>query len=241
MDFMSLTDELKYGKVISTGKRVSLMTPLCRFDFVKLAEPEQYKGEGKFKFSIDMIFETDPSKPGAVDLKKLILPALAQLAKDTKVSVEQITSGRKQGLAFGTSQGHPHVVLRKGPRLTLEGEPYEGYEESSLFMSASDTPRVQSPPWKPVPCVSPAGEAGFPATEVYNGCWGRVIINPYKPKSWPMISIGLRGVQMIADGDPLGPGQSNLDAFGGVEGASVESPLEKAVEPVGDGDFSSFL
>lgn len=240
---MNLNDELKHGKILSKGKRVSLLTPLCRFDFCQLAEPKEFReGDGKFKFSVDMIFETDPSKPGAVDVKKFLIPALTKLAQENNITVQQITHA-KPGIAFGTSQGHPHVLVRIGERFTQAGEPYEGYEKSSLAISASTMPRIQAPPWKPVPCVSPSGEAGFPATEIYNGCWGRAIINPYKPKKWPMVTIGLQGVQMIADGDTLGPGQSDLGALAGVEGAAVQTPLEKAVEtaPVENGDFSSFL
>lgn len=246
MDLMNLSDELKYGKVLQSGKALVIMTPLARLDFCELAAPSQFQGEGSFRYGVDMIFETDPSKPGAVDLKKILIPALFEFAKNKGVTPRQVNESTKRGYILGGDK----LAIRIGQRINAAGEPYTGYETSSVSLHASSRPKVQSPPWKGVPCVSPAGEAGFDPSSVYNGCYGRVIINPYKPKKWTMIAIGLQGVQMIADGEPLGgegAGAALVGAFDAVEGASVRSSFEKAMTPAEaddpsvTGDFSAFV
>lgn len=240
MDLMNLNEELKNGKILASGKSLVIMTPLCRLDFADLAQPTQFQGEGAFRYGVDMIFETDPSKPAAVDVKKILIPALFDFAKANGVKPEKVSGERKNGYILGGDK----LTVRIGQRISLDGEPYAGYDTSTISIHAGSRPKVQAPPWKGVPCVSPAGESDFDPANIYNGCYGRVIINPYKPKKWSMIAIGLQGVQMIADGEVLGgegAGAVAAGAFGAVEGAEVKSNFEKAVDPADSGDFSSFV
>lgn len=239
MDLMNLNDELKYGKVLDSGKNLVIVTPLARLDFCTLATPEQYKNTGAFRYGLDMIFETDPTKPAAVDPKKILIPALGGFAKEKKVAVQMIKTDLKNGYALGGDR----ITVHTGQRFSEAGEPYEGYEKSSVWLHCASTPKVQSPPWKGITCFSPANEELDPRT-IYNGCYGRVIINPYKPKAWNIIAIGLKSVQMIADGDSLGGGEGGVPAgaFGAVEGASVANAFEQSSQdPTDNGDFSSFM
>lgn len=242
MDLMNLTDELKYGKILqSGGKSLVIMTPLARLDFCELAQPAQFQDTGPYRYGVDMIFETDPTKSGAIDLKKYLIPALFEFAKNLGINPRQVADSDRQGYILGGDK----LAIRIGQRISAEGELYTGYERSSVSIHASSRPKIQSPPWKGVPCVSPAGEAGFDPSLIYNGCYGRVIINPYKPKKWNLVAIGLQGVQMIADGEPLGgegAGAAAVGAFGAVEGAEVKSSFENAMsDPSVDGDFSAFV
>jgi hypothetical protein len=241
MDLMNLTDELKYGKILQSGKSLVIMTPLARLDFCELVQPTQFQDTGPYRYGLDMIFERDPSKPAAVDVEKYLIPTLFEFAKNQGITPRKIVDGDRAGYILGGDK----LAIRIGQRISAAGEPYAGYETSSVSIHASSRPKVQSPPWKGVPCVSPAGEAGFDPTAVYNGCYGRVIINPYKPKKWNIIAIGLQGVQMIADGEPLGgegAGAAAVNAFGAVEGAEVKSNFENAMnDPSVDGDFKEFV
>lgn len=53
-------------------------------------------------------------------------------------------------------------------------------------------------------------------SEVYSGCYGRVVINfyPYSAPGNKGIGCGLLGVQKLHDGEPLGGGRISVDAFG---------------------------
>lgn len=246
MDLMNLNEELKHGKIISSGKSLVIMTPLARLDFCELAEPSQFQDHGEFRYGVDVIFETDPTKPGAVDVKKILIPALFEFARNRGVKVSERKEPGKTGYVLGGDK----LTIRVGQRISAGGEPYAGYETSSVYIHAASRPKIQTPPWKGIPCVSPAGEADFDPQNIYNGCYGRVIINPYKPKKWNMIAIGLQGVQMIADGEPFGgegAGKAAVGAFGAVEGASVASSFEKGMannvpaDPSVSGDFLSFM
>ena len=155
MDLMNLTDELKYGKILQSGKSLVVMTPLARLDFCELAQPTQFQGEGPYRYGLDLIFETDPSKPGAVDLKKYLIPALFEFAKNSGINPRQVADSDRQGYVLGGDK----LAIRIGQRISAAGEPYTGYEKSSVSIHASSRPKIQSPPWKGVPCVSPAGES----------------------------------------------------------------------------------
>lgn len=246
IDLKNLSDELKYGKVLEEGKYLTLLTPLARLSFCdSLATPEQFKGEGKFRHSIDMIFEMKPGLDGSVDFKKLMLPAIIAHAKREGVDVQKVDGG----IALGKSQQHPYVAIHTGKRFSEEGTEYAGYTDSCVWVKASKTPKVQAPPWEPIPCVSPTGKPGFPSVEIYGGCWGRCIIQAYKPKGWPMMTFGLNKVQKIADGEAFGSG-GLVGEMGGVEGAEepkseMETPAGQPAQPNdatgASDDYSQFL
>lgn len=237
-DLMNLSEEMKHGKIISSGKNLVIMTPLARLCFCNLDEPTQYKGRGAFRYGVDLVFETDPSKPAAVDVKKVLFPAMFEFAKSLGIKPDEVKSARKNGIILGSKD----LTIRIGERFTEEGEPYEGYSKSTVSMAANSTPKRQTPPWDGIPCVSPAGEANFDPSNLYSGCYGRAFINPYYSKKWNVLAIGLQSVQMVADGDNLGggsmSGEAAASAFGAVPGAEVKSSFEKATE---GGDFSSYL
>ena len=97
MDLNNLTDDLKYGVLKETAKSTMYLTPLARLSFTKLDEAEAFRG-GRPKYSVNLIFETDPAKEGAVDLTKVFLPKVLNLAKANGVKAEKLDGG----IAFGS-------------------------------------------------------------------------------------------------------------------------------------------
>jgi len=216
--------------------------------FPALVAPEQYQNTGAFKFGIDHIFEVGAGKLAAVDFKAVMLPAIFEFAKSQDVAASQIVeNGKTVGIALGKSQGHPYKAIGIGGKVSQTGKAYDGYNDSSVWLKASNKPKIQTPPWTPIPCVSPTGKPGFPADKIYGGCYGRTVIQAYKPSNYSMIVFGLVQVQFLADGEAFGSDGLVVDmaaAPGAVdEGFDMSGTGAQPVTAAqaDAGDFSNFM
>jgi hypothetical protein len=254
MDLMTLQGEWKTGKVLNVGKSLTLLTPVARLSFPALVAPEQYQGTGAFKFGVDHIFETGSGNTACVDFKSVMLKAILDFAKAQEVPAQQLAeNGKPVGIALGKSQGHPYKAIGAGGRISQSGKAYDGYSDTSVWLKASSKPKVQSPPWTPIPCISPTRKRDFPADKIYGGCYGRSVIQAYRPASYNMIVFGLVQVQFLADGEAFGSEGLVVDmtaAPGAVDEAIDMSAAPSGGQPVTDaaadaaadaGDFSSFM
>lgn len=217
IDLLKLPKELKEGKVTGEGTRMMLTTPLARASFLSLAEEETYLGEPTGRHSLTMLFETAAGVPGAVDLKAGFVPFFEKVLTAYKI---------KPRFEDGACIVGDQRLFRKGEKFSREGKAYQGYTPSTVYLKANSKIRTLA---DKVPCFNAAGEEIDPGV-IYSGCYVRANIGLYKPEKFPKLSITLKSVQFVLDGDRFsGDGLVSMDGIEGAEPAATA------------GDFSSFV
>lgn len=223
IDINNLSKELKEGKIIGEGTRAVLLTPVARASFPSLVEEEKYRGKPTGKFAITPLFETDPGQSAAVDLKVNFLPFFTGILQKYGIKA-QIVDGN---LMAGTQ-----TLLHKGEKRSKEDKPYAGYGPGTVWLKANHRINAQNPA---VVCYNAAGEEIDPAA-IYGGCYIRLKVGLYKPKDYPNLSITLKSVQFITDGERFaGDGLAVMDAIEGAE------PTPQVVDTPDNVDLSGFL
>lgn len=202
VDLMNLEGVLKTGAIHNDGgKRMDIIFPVCRISFPKIVKPEQYKGQGEPRFTVTQIFNTgNPLSPAFVDLNTVVAPAMASVA-------------RANGMNIAGSGVNP---FEKGIKYNKEGTPYDGYEEWTHWISAAKYPKNEN---SVVQCYSATATTAIDPKEVYGGCYGRLMVQIYKPKKWDTLGIGIGWVQFVAHGDAFGDGEKEYEAPSAIPGA----------------------
>jgi hypothetical protein len=223
LDLKNLTDVWRTGARVEaegTGK-VIILTPVCRASFCSLAEAKQYKG-GAPRYGITLVFERMPGLEGAVDVNSVLVPGLVEVAQSEGLAIMQTD----RDIRFGTRE---IKSINLGVRYKqATGEVFDGYSPSSLWIAAYRN-ADQGPP----ECVDEGGHPIAPSV-IKSGDWVRVVINPYKPKEYSMLSIGLGSIQRVAVG-PAFRDDVGTSCFGQVPGATGHVP---GATPGGGVDFS---
>jgi hypothetical protein len=212
MDLMKLEGVFKTGKINKDeGKMIEIVTPVFRASFPRLDEPQQFQGQGAYRYQISMLFNTgNPAEPAHVDMNAVILRALQKCATSN-------------GLHLKAPGVNP---FDSGEKLNQEGEPLAGYDEWTHWATASKYPKK---PEHIVPVYDARGNATTPDT-IYGGCYARALVQFYKPKKWKRVSIGLGYVQFVEDGESFGGGDMSFDAPDAIPGADAVSDVGDVTE-----------
>ena len=135
--------------------------------------------------------------------------------------------------------GHPKSPVKDGDTATdsngfLLKEKYPEYEGHWLVRGAA---KDDGKPRRHVVIgnqkVNGAWNRITEDSEVYSGCWGRVLLNMYwrKVASNPGVSFGLQGFQKTRDDEPFGSTVSDKD----FDDAGANDPNNYAADPFADG------
>lgn len=199
--------------VLRTGQRIEIegsddcviMTPVCRASFVQITEPKEFRG-GKPRYGINLIFERLPGAEGHVDVTAVLVPQIIATAQAAGLPIMQTD----KDIRFGAKESK---TINLGARIKQEtGEPFEGYSPSSLWIAA-----YRQADSGPPECVDEGNRPIAPSV-IKSGDWVRVVINPYKPKDWSMLSVGFSTIQRVAQG-PAFAGDSVPNPFAPIPGA----------------------
>lgn len=220
IDINNLPEILKTGKIHGEGTRAILETPLCRASFANLVEEETYLGNPTGRHSITLLIETDPARPGAVDTKPAFLPFF----KATLAAYQIKATFTNAGCVVGKQ-----TLFTCGEKISQEGKVYQGHGPGTVSLKANSKITVSNPG---VVCYNALGEVADPEI-IYGGCYVRAKIGIYKPQAFPNLSITLKSVQFVADGERFSADGMAMD---GIEGAEPAGP---AATP--DNDLSAFV
>lgn len=207
IDINNLPDILKHGRIIGTGNRAILETPLARASFCNLVEEEDFNGPTG-RHSITLMFETDERNDACVD-SSMVVAFFDQMIKEYglkhlgQTSPDYIINGQK--------------LFTTGIKMSRDGKPYTGYTSGTLSLKANSKISTLNPS---VPCYDATGQEVEPAT-IYAGCYVRAKIGLYKPPTYPNLSITLKSVQFVADGEQFTSDGLTMD---GIEGAEPAAP-----------------
>jgi hypothetical protein len=163
---------------------------------------------GEVRLSFVHIFEpysNDPDKDPKYSVLILI-------PKKDKVTIRNIRRAQQAALEAGKSKFKNGKIptnwsdtLHDGDeeKDTEEYPEYEGHMYMSVTANASYPPGVVDRQVRPI----------LDPTEVYSGCHARVSINAfaYNSNGKQGVSFGLRHVQMLRDGEPLGGSRSSAE------------------------------
>ena len=182
------------------------ITPPARLSYPSLFKTSSFRGDDSGKYEATFIFDAD------VDLSRLkALELNALKEKFPKMSDEDIKAQVKSGAM--------NWPFRKG-----DEKPNAPELEGKVFFKASSKER----PGVVDDRLDPITEPG----EIYPGCWVLASVNVYAFDNRAKgVAIGLRNVQKVRDGEPLGGGRSRPeDDFEPLDTSDIS-------EKSGGGDF----
>jgi len=190
------------------AKEARLFTPRARLAWPYLFKPRAQTNrdgtpkDGKPKFSLTLIFDAEAQEtPEWAALKKAVLDLAAE----------------KFGKLPPALKAKVDLPFRDGAdKVDNDGKPYAGYGPGVIYFSASSTikPGVIGGDMKPLT-----------EEDVYAGCYVRASIVPFDfdNSGNKGISLGLRNVQKMGDGEPFGQGVKAEDEFGAVQGYKAKA------------------
>jgi hypothetical protein len=185
-----------------------VMLTKVRLAFPVLNEPEQFQGQGNFRYSATLIMD-----PGSLNHKDCIAAMrAAAVAKWGEAKADTAVKGLTAGLK---------VALYNGDLK----ESYDGFAGNMIVgahSQANNPPRL----------LDADGRTELPRNtgRIYAGCyvnasvefWGQD--NQYGKR----LNAQIRGVQFHSDGDSFGAGSAaSADEFGTVEGAPTEAATDE--------------
>ena len=176
-----------------TARSADLKTPLARLAFANLLTPRK-NDQGKERYDCTLIFPKD------ADISAL-KNAVLQVAKDEW--------GDKGETLLKSGAIKSPILDGDGPQGLNKktGERWAGYE-GSYFIRTGSMQRPKLVNKKLLPITE--------ADELYSGCYVYAVVQAYTwehPSNGRGISIGLSMLQVAKDGERLGGGGANPDAF----------------------------
>lgn len=159
-------------------KAKSLRTPRARLSFPHLFTPRA-NDQGVEKYSVSLVF--DRAAQQTAEFKALVAASREALAG-------------KFGTKAVLGQGYKSP-FRQGSEKAHLGAPYD--EPGAVFVGATSMRRVQ--------CFDQACTPIMNHEELYPGCYvyASVVLFAYDKAGNKGVSFGLRGIQKVADGEPL--------------------------------------
>jgi len=181
---------MKHLKLSSTNL---LVIPRVRFSWLRVFKPELNANNGKMEYSVTLLLpkESTPESPNAAEI-------VAELREHFKsVAVDKFGAKLPPNLKPGIRDGDVDT--------NAEGEPKNpGYY--FLNVSCEHAPVI----------VNGARQAAKESDGWKSGDWGsvQVAVYAYDTKGNKGVSAGLRGLQFITRGEPIGGGGTvNVDDF----------------------------
>lgn len=189
-----------------------IITPKARIAFAnQLFEPKAPKGGGKVKFGCTLIFDAEAR---ATPEFKNMLKVAGELARNERkdwdgTKFDELHKAMKIKMPF----------LKGNENVDDGGAVREGFADT-LFIRSTSLMQPQLVDQKLQPIVE--------ARQLYSGCYVRASLGAftYSVDGNKGVSFGLRNVQLLSDGPPLGGGFSKAsDDFTPVEGGAATGGL----------------
>lgn len=174
---------------------MKVVLPRVRLVYPHLFTPQESMEEGKDpRYGANFII--DPASPAVTEIKQAMLTVANELWKGNGLAVLNALEGRQKCLRNGNSNIDSDGAIRNGFK-------------DMMYVVASNLAR---------PTVidrnrAPLAEAD---NKIYGGCWVNAIVDVYAldnpGKRIKGVFAELRGVQFVADDEPLGRGASVASA-----------------------------
>lgn len=169
----------------------SLVTPVCRLSYCNLINPQKMmkddgsprldaNGQQQYEYNTAALFAPD------ADFKLM-----------HELLLEVLKNGKQK---FGTDPAAWPARFMGNPFYDQGEKKMDGYEPGSKYINVSAKDR------KPEIIAADGQGRLTSATQLYSGCYARLIVTAYdfNKSGNKGIKFGLAGVQKIADGEPLG-------------------------------------
>ena len=174
-----------------------------RVSYPNLNTPRQFNGEGKHRYSIDIVIDSEDAYHQIAKLGKAAVIAAVGAAKGEKMYAELVA---KNKVPYGSG------ALKAGSA---------GYEGCWFITAHTET--------APTLLDNVAGEDGKPAvlarpqSRIYSGCQANVVFSFYLQQKWGRLCASFSGVQFAADGEAFGgSAAASRDEFEAVEAADLD-------------------
>jgi hypothetical protein len=174
-----------------------------RVSYPTLNEPRQYQGEGKHRYSIDIVIDNEAAYNKIVKLGKAAIAATVGAAKADKVYAELVA---KNKVPYGSG------ALKASSA---------GYEGNWFITGHTET--------APTLLDNVAGEDGKPAilkrpqSRIYSGCQANTVFSLYYQSKWGRLCASFSGVQFARDDEAFGgSAPASADEFEAVEATDMD-------------------
>lgn len=214
--FPSNDPTYKTGYIMEGGK--SVVTPVCRLSYCNLINPQKMtkddgsprldaNGQQQYEYNTAALFPPDAD---FTHMKALL--------------VDVLTNGKQK---FGTDPAAWPARFMGNPFYDQGEKKMEGYNPGSKYINVSAKDR------KPEIIAADGKSRITSATQLYSGCYVRLIVTAYdfNKSGNKGIKFGLAGVQKIADGEPLGNTIRVEGAFKPVEAPPGSMPPTSGAAP----------
>lgn len=185
---------------------MALITPKFRVSFPNVFEAKRNELSGKDEFSLVALFEEGAEK--TPEFKKLI--AAVEEAKANKWGADKNKWPKNLRSPF-RNQGEK---AKEGD----DGEMFlpPGHVDGAVFLNLKSQQRPQ--------VVDQSMNEIIDKNEFYPGCWARasVSVYAYDQAGNKGVSLGLKNIQKVADGEPFGGRTRATDDFSPVEISGTE-------------------
>lgn len=190
-------------------KENEVLTGPVRLSYANIWAPKDF-GDGKLKYTCSLIISKDDDKTLSAIKNKI-----KALLRDSKVITK--LGGPQKAHSKGL-----HLPIRDGD--TDEKKAGDAAYENSYFINCSNTEAY------PPKIFDRHGDEILDKTEVYSGCYARVIISfyPYSHMSNFGISASITAIQKWKDGDTLGGASVSASDFddGFSDGSSADESAD---------------
>ena len=174
-----------------------------RVSYPRLNEPAQFQGEGKFRYSIDIVIDNEATFNEIAKLGKAAVIAAVGAAKGEKVYAELVA---KNKVPYGSG------ALKAGSA---------GYEGNWFITGHTET--------APTLLDNVAGADGKPAelkrpqSRIYSGCEANTVFSLYYQSKWQRLCASFSGVQFARDNEAFGgSAAATPDEFEAVEASDMD-------------------
>jgi len=177
-----------------------------RVAFPVLNEPEQFKGQGKARYSATFIIPGDDADVIA-EIKKLAFA----------VMVAEVGQAKAAAL-LKTLEANLKVPYGDGSKKTN----YDGFD-GNFFISCHSQTAPSLFDNSADPATGKAAVLQRPQNRIYAGCHCNPVISFYYQKTWGRLCASFSGIQFAGDGDAFnGAAPASNDEFEAVEAASAD-------------------
>lgn len=174
-----------------------------RVSYPTLNEPRQFQGEGKHRYSVDIVIDSEAAFKQIEKLGKAAVIAAVGAAKGEKVYAELVA---KNKVPYGSGDKKAGST---------------GYEGNWFITAHTET--------APTLLDNVAGENGKPAvlsrpqSRIYSGCQANTVFALYYQSKWQRLCASFSGIQFARDDEAFGGSAAAApDEFEAVEAADLD-------------------
>ena len=175
-----------------------------RVSYPTLNEPRQFQNEGKHRYSIDIVIDSEDAYNQIVKLGKAAVIASVGAAKGEKIYAELVA---KNKVPYGSGEKKAGSA---------------GYEGNWFITAHTET--------APTLLDNVAGADGNPAvlnrpqSRIYSGCEANVVFSLYYQPKWQRLCASFSGVQFARDNEAFGGSAAAApDEFEAVDAADMDN------------------